>query len=102
MTGKPVPAPWGKQLVHKKVRYSEYTDDDSFKKKPQPAWLGNLGRSSPAENRGGMGSRRGALLSLFDFVHCRHARFYVLSNVTMIHPQTCIVRGHVNALHGCR
>lgn len=47
MTGKPVPAPWGKQLVHKKVRYSEYTDDDSFEKKPQPAWLGNLGRSSP-------------------------------------------------------
>ena len=43
MTGKPVPAPWGKQLVYKKVRYFEYTDDSFTEKKPQPAWLGILG-----------------------------------------------------------
>src|SRR5215208_562428 len=43
MTGKPVPAPWGKQLVYKKVRYFEYTDDSFTQKKPQPAWLGILG-----------------------------------------------------------
>ena len=43
MTGKPVPAPWGEQLVYKKVRYFEYTDDSFTKKKPQPAWLGIFG-----------------------------------------------------------
>ena len=43
MTGKPVPAPWGKQLIYKKVRYFEYTDDSFTEKKPQPAWLGILG-----------------------------------------------------------
>ena len=43
MTGKPVPAPWGDQLVYEKVRYFEYTDDSFTKKKPQPAWLGILG-----------------------------------------------------------
>ena len=43
MTGKPVPAPWGKQLIYKKVRYFEYTDDSFTQKKPQPAWLGMLG-----------------------------------------------------------
>ncbi|HEU4771316.1 MAG TPA: multicopper oxidase domain-containing protein [Candidatus Udaeobacter sp.] len=43
MTGKPVPAPWGKQLVYKKVRYFEYTDDTFTEKKPQPPWLGILG-----------------------------------------------------------
>ena len=43
MTGKPVPAPWGDQLVYEKVRYFEYTDDSFTKKKPQPVWLGILG-----------------------------------------------------------
>ena len=43
MTGKPVPAPWGNQLVYDKVRYFEYTDDSFTKKKPQPVWLGILG-----------------------------------------------------------
>jgi FtsP/CotA-like multicopper oxidase with cupredoxin domain len=43
MTGKPVPAPWGKQLIYKKVRYFEYTDDTFTEKKPQPPWLGILG-----------------------------------------------------------
>ena len=43
MTGKPVPAPWGKQVVYKKVRYFEYTDDSFTQKKPQPTWLGILG-----------------------------------------------------------
>jgi FtsP/CotA-like multicopper oxidase with cupredoxin domain len=43
MTGKPVPAPWGKQLVYKKVRYFEYTDDSFTEKKPQSPWLGILG-----------------------------------------------------------
>jgi hypothetical protein len=43
MTGKPVPEPWGKQLVYKKVRYFEYTDDSFTEKKPQPGWLGILG-----------------------------------------------------------
>ena len=43
MTGKPVPDPWGKQLVYDKVRYFEYTDDSFTKKKPQPDWLGILG-----------------------------------------------------------
>jgi len=43
MTGKPVPEPWGKQLIYKKVRYFEYTDDSFTQKKPQPAWLGILG-----------------------------------------------------------
>ena len=33
----------GKQLVYKKVRYFEYTDDSFTQKKPQPAWLGILG-----------------------------------------------------------
>jgi FtsP/CotA-like multicopper oxidase with cupredoxin domain len=43
MTGKPVPAPWGKQLVYKKIRYFEYTDNTFTEKKPQPPWLGILG-----------------------------------------------------------
>ena len=43
MTGKPVPEPWGKQLVYDKVRYFEYTDDSFTTKKPQPSWLGILG-----------------------------------------------------------
>jgi FtsP/CotA-like multicopper oxidase with cupredoxin domain len=43
MTGKPAPAPWGNELVYKKVRYFEYTDGSFTEKKPQPAWLGILG-----------------------------------------------------------
>jgi FtsP/CotA-like multicopper oxidase with cupredoxin domain len=43
MTGKPVPAPWGTQLVYKKIRYFEYTDNTFTEKKPQPPWLGILG-----------------------------------------------------------
>ena len=44
----------------------------------------------------------GRSAELFDFIHCRHAGFYMIRNVTMKHPQTWIVSGHINALHRCR